>query len=79
MTEKSSWHSVGDELVRCPVEGCCHIGIVITKAHCKIEHNMTRDEVSKKYGYPKRVRVLKESQVMGGIGKDGLKNASKTH
>jgi len=59
----SSWSSRGDELVRCPVDGCGHVGLIITKAHCKLEHNMTRDEVKKKYGFPKRVILLKKSQI----------------
>jgi len=59
----SSWSSKGDELVRCPVDGCGHVGLIITKVHCKLEHNMTRDEVKKKYGFPKRVILLKRSQI----------------
>lgn len=62
----SSWSSKGDELVRCPVVGCDHVGIIITKAHCKLEHKMTRDEIKKKYGFPERVILLKRSQVVGG-------------
>lgn len=61
----SSWNSMGDELVKCPVDGCHHIGQIITKAHCRIEHGMTRDEVRKKYGFPKRVIMLKRSQIEG--------------
>lgn len=59
----SSWSSKGDELVRCLVVGCDHVGIIITKAHCRLERNMTRDEVKKKYGFPERVILLKRSQV----------------
>lgn len=62
----SSWSSRGDELVKCPVDGYDHVGIIITKVHCRLEHNMTRDEVKKKYGFPKRVILLKRSQVVGG-------------
>lgn len=61
----SSWSSRGDELVKCPVDGCHHVGLIITKAHCRLEHGMTRDEVKKKYGFPERVILLKRSQVMG--------------
>jgi len=61
--ENQSWSSKGDELVKCPVDGCDHVGIIITKAHCRLEHNMTRDEVKKKYGFPKRVILLKRSQI----------------
>lgn len=63
----SSWSSKGNELLKCPVESCNHIGQVITKVHCKLEHDMTRDEVKKKYGFPKRVIMLKPSQVAGGF------------
>lgn len=51
----TKWNAVGNEFLKCPVEGCDHIGKIITKAHCRIAHNMTRVEVWKKYGYPKRV------------------------
>lgn len=63
MTINSSWSSKGDELVKCPVDGCNHVGIIITKAHCRLEHGMNRDEVKKKYGFPKRVVLLKRSQI----------------
>lgn len=62
----NSWSSIGDELVKCPVDDCHHVGLIITKAHCRLEHNMSRNEVEKKYGYPKRVLVLKRSQILGG-------------
>jgi len=52
MTE-TYWNAKHGEYVKCPVEGCKHFGIVITKAHCRIEHQMSREEVRKKYGFPK--------------------------
>lgn len=67
MAEKISWHSVGDELVKCPVPGCGHIGIIITKVHCRMTHDMTRDEVGKQYGVPTRIITLKQNQTMRGV------------
>ncbi|AHN22716.1 hypothetical protein [Lysinibacillus varians] len=69
MTVNSTWSSKGNELLRCPVEGCNHIGQVITKVHCRSEHDMTKDEVKEKFGYPKRVIMLKPSQIAGGFKK----------
>ena len=48
------WTSVGNEQITCPVPGCGHTGDVLTKAHFRIVHNMTRDEAGELYGYPKR-------------------------
>lgn len=47
-----SWFSGTNRGLRCPVEGCEHVGEVITKAHCRIVHGMEREEVNKKYGMP---------------------------
>lgn len=47
-----NWTAGPSELLRCPVEGCTHTGEIITKAHCRMAHNMTRDEVKKQYGMP---------------------------
>ncbi|MGE7985552.1 hypothetical protein [Lysinibacillus fusiformis] len=47
------WNAKQGEYVICPVEGCKHFGIVITKAHCRIEHQMSREEVRKRYAFPK--------------------------
>ncbi|MET4560783.1 hypothetical protein ABIA69_001927 [Lysinibacillus parviboronicapiens] len=63
MDEKSSWNSIGDELVKCPVDGCDHIGHIITKVHCRMAHNMTRGEVRKKYGMPTRLITKSLRQV----------------
>ena len=38
--------------VKCPVDGCQHAGDGITKAHLRIAHGMTREEVVKRFGYP---------------------------
>ena len=49
----TSWFANGtNSLIRCPYPGCTHTGTVITKAHCKLAHNMDRKEVGKKYGMP---------------------------
>lgn len=67
-----SWTSQGmGASVRCPVEGCSHTTVnLITKAHLRIEHGMTREEVAAKYGYPEIVKVK------GFIASD---NASKLY
>ncbi|MEQ6355937.1 hypothetical protein ABNX05_15005 [Lysinibacillus sp. M3] len=49
------WSAKQGALIQCPVKECNHIGIVITKAHCRLVHDMTREEVRKKYGFPKYV------------------------
>jgi hypothetical protein len=38
--------------VRCPHPDCNHIGEVITKVHCRTCHDMERDDLVAKYGYP---------------------------
>lgn len=54
----NSWSARGvGIMVRCPVPGCEHTGNIITKAHCRLVHNMERDEVKKKYGMPYNVKV----------------------
>ncbi|MGE7672953.1 hypothetical protein ACQKMV_05115 [Lysinibacillus sp. NPDC094403] len=66
MSVNKSWNALGNEFVKCPVDNCGHIGTIITKTHCKLVHNMTRDEVRKRYGMPKRVTKVQES-VSNGI------------
>lgn len=44
-----------NNLVRCPVPNCGHIGSFISKIHCRKAHGMEREEVGKKYGYPKQL------------------------
>ena len=48
----NSWSASNSNRLRCPVPGCTHKAEIITKAHCRIEHDMERDEVKKKYGMP---------------------------
>lgn len=38
--------------VKCPVDGCEHVGDGITKVHLRMAHGMTRDDVIKRFGYP---------------------------
>ncbi|MGE7942803.1 hypothetical protein ACQKNB_12015 [Lysinibacillus xylanilyticus] len=54
------WSATQGGYIKCPVEGCNHIGIVITAAHCRIEHGMTREEVKDKYGQP--INISKRKQ-----------------
>lgn len=57
------WNSKHDSYIKCPVKGCNHVGIIITKAHCRLEHGMTREEVHKKYGPPETVWKLNKRQI----------------
>lgn len=50
------WSSDGGTLIRCPVEGCAHTGDIITKAHLRMAHGLTREEVKKQYGMPYKVK-----------------------
>lgn len=60
---ESYWNAKNGAFLKCPVDGCNHIGMIITKAHCRLEHGMTREEVRKKYGLPKNVSKLNPKQV----------------
>ena len=57
------WSAKQGEYVKCPVKSGNHIGIVITKAHCRIEHGMTREEVRQKYGFPETAYNLNSKQI----------------
>ena len=61
LQRSQGFHGQGGELVQCSVEGCQHIGEVITAAHCRIVHEMTREEVEKKFGKPYRIIIKKGS------------------
>lgn len=41
-----------NNLVRCPVPDCGHIGSFISKIHCRDAHGMEREEVQELYGLP---------------------------
>ncbi|WP_054767305.1 hypothetical protein [Lysinibacillus parviboronicapiens] len=63
MKRNDSWSAVAKELLKCPHPNCHHVGQVITKAHCRIHHNMEREEMKKKYGMPFRLITRSEEQV----------------
>ncbi|MET4562772.1 hypothetical protein ABIA69_003963 [Lysinibacillus parviboronicapiens] len=62
MTEQY-WNANKGGYLKCPVKECNHIGIVITKAHCRIVHGITREEVREQYGLPKGVSKLNRKQI----------------
>lgn len=49
--------------VKCPVNGCKHVGDGITKAHLREAHGMTREEVVRRFGYPTIVET--KSAILG--------------
>lgn len=58
MSRWNSWSSTGlNSVLQCPVPGCGHKGQIITKAHCRMSHGMSREEIKKKYGMPIKVDV----------------------
>ncbi len=57
------WSAKQGGYIKCPVDGCNHTGIIITAAHCRMAHNMTRAEVQKEYGIPKGVSKLNRKQI----------------
>lgn len=61
-----NFFSNANEMVKCPVPGCGHTGTVITKAHCRIVHGMTQEEVREKYSTPYRV-TFKSGVFVNGI------------
>ncbi|MDC6267744.1 hypothetical protein [Lysinibacillus fusiformis] len=65
------WSAKQGGYIKCPVEGCNHVGIVITNAHCRLEHGMTREEVSKKYGLPQNVSRLNKKQIKKILAEKG--------
>ena len=48
----NSWFAGTNKGLKCPVDGCNHVGQVITKVHCLLVHGMERHEVAAKYGMP---------------------------
>lgn len=58
---EGAWYGDGLNPIRCPHPECAHIGNIITKAHCKMYHDMSREDVGRLYGPPikaiKRVKV----------------------
>lgn len=43
--------------VSCPHPDCDHVGELITKVHCRMHHNMERDELIGTYGQPQPVEL----------------------
>lgn len=52
---KNDWYGKQNNGVRCPVPGCSHIGSFISKIHCRMHHDMEREEVHDLYGIPEPV------------------------
>ncbi|UPW82744.1 MucR family transcriptional regulator [Lysinibacillus sp. Ag94] len=67
------WSSKNGGYIKCPVEGCNHIGIIVTAAHCRLEHGMTREEVREKYGLPQTVLKLNRKQNKSLKGKENAR------
>lgn len=43
------------EFFKCPHPECNHIGLTITKVHCRDAHHMEKEDIFRKYGEPKKV------------------------
>jgi len=61
-----SWYGKNGAQLKCPFPGCNHVGAIITKVHCRKEHNMEREEVGKLYGVPKSMKANPGWDVMRG-------------
>lgn len=53
----NSWYAGDHRLLKCPVPGCTHQAPILTKVHFRLEHNMERHEVEKKYGMPEIITI----------------------
>ena len=49
------WYSNPNEFLQCPVPDCGHTGTIITKIHCRMAHDLTREQVGQSFGFPKVV------------------------
>lgn len=58
------WTAVQGEYVMCPVPECKHIGLAITKIHCRMVHDMERSEIEKLYGEAYRVLKKRKGRVI---------------
>jgi len=67
------WNAKQGALIQCPVKNCGHVGVVITKAHCRIMHGMTRAEIEAEYGLPNTVSKLNRKQIEK-LKKEGAKS-----
>src|SRR5690554_863774 len=66
----TSWFANGaGTLVKCPYPNCNHAGTVITKAHCRLVHDMDRKQLGKKYGMPYKIILNSDklSENMKGV------------
>lgn len=52
MRKGNPWYGMNGGSARCPFPGCGHVGSIITKIHCRLEHRMERDELGELYGFP---------------------------
>jgi hypothetical protein len=43
--------------VRCPHPGCGHVGDIITKAHCRMCHDMEREDIFEQFGPSQPVEI----------------------
>lgn len=64
LRNKNPWYGANGGTVMCPYPECGHIGSIITKIHCRIEHEMEREEIGNLYGPPKEIRmkIFKEGE-----------------
>ena len=65
----TSWFGNGLNQLLCPVPNCGHVSSVITKAHCRIVHDMEREEVKALYGMPTKLRVNHVTEKLNSGGK----------
>ncbi|MFJ8261431.1 hypothetical protein ACIQ4I_05655 [Rummeliibacillus sp. NPDC094406] len=55
MTQFASGNGIA--IVKCPHPDCDHKGTFISRVHCRIHHQIERDEMFKKYGEPIKVKL----------------------
>jgi hypothetical protein len=47
-----------NKMFKCPVPGCDHvISDMLTNNHCETAHGMSKEQVLKKYGEPKKLGI----------------------
>lgn len=54
-TQFASGNGVG--LLKCPHPECGHYNTIITKVHCRMHHQMEREELFAQYGQPTRIHL----------------------
>ena len=50
---------------KCTYPGCGYIGNFISKTHCKLVHQMDREELFEKYGHPNKYKNRMKDIVIG--------------